>query len=81
MRLPAPMVKPPRILAPAPTVTLSPRVGWRFSRRTLVPPRVTPWSRRHVLADLRRLADDDAHAVVDEEARPELGRGMDLDAR
>src|SRR5882724_1983388 len=33
----------------------------------------------HVLADLRRLADDDAHAVVDEEAPPQLGRGMDLD--
>src|ERR671937_868089 len=44
MRLLSPMVKPPMTLAPAPTVTLLPRVGWRFSRRRLVPPRVTPWS-------------------------------------
>src|SRR5687767_5223926 len=36
---------------------------------------------RDVLADLRRLADDDAHPVVDEETRPDAGGGMDLDAR
>src|SRR5206468_7339547 len=33
----------------------------------------------HVLSDLGCLSDDDAHAVVDEEPRPQLGRGMDLD--
>src|SRR4029077_11028662 len=42
IRLPAPTVKPPMILAPAPITTLSAIVGWRFSRLTLVPPRVTP---------------------------------------
>src|SRR5215472_9039049 len=35
----------------------------------------------HVPADLRRLTDDHAHAVVDEEPGAQLGRGMDLDAR
>ena len=36
---------------------------------------------RHVLAHLGRLADDDAHPVIDEEARAENGRRVDLDAR
>src|ERR1700682_5712083 len=45
MRLPAPILKPPRILAPAPATTLSPSVGWRFPRLLLVPPSVTPWRR------------------------------------
>src|SRR5439155_13765731 len=36
---------------------------------------------RDVLPDLGRLADDHAHAVVDEQARPQLGGGVDLDAR
>src|SRR5262249_47059228 len=31
----------------------------------------------HVPSQLRRLADDHAHTVVDEEARTQLGRGMD----
>src|SRR2546428_12947130 len=44
MRLLLPMVKPPMTLAPAPTVTLLPSVGWRFSFLRLVPPRVTPCS-------------------------------------
>lgn len=35
----------------------------------------------HALADHSRLADDDAGAVVDEEARADLGAGMDVDAR
>ncbi len=34
----------------------------------------------HAVADLRRLADDHAHAVVDEEPFADLGCGMDLDA-
>src|SRR5437016_12595145 len=43
MRLLSPMLNPPMILAPAPTTTLFPRVGWRFSRLRLVPARLTPW--------------------------------------
>src|SRR5207249_1129663 len=35
---------------------------------------------RDVLADLGRLADDDAHPVIDEEPSAEPGRRMDLDA-
>ena len=34
----------------------------------------------HVLADGRRFADDDAGAVVDEEAAADLRAGMDVDA-
>src|SRR5262245_39114975 len=33
----------------------------------------------HVLTDLGRLPDHHTHAVIDEEARPELGRRVDLD--
>ena len=33
-----------------------------------------------VVADLRRLAKDDAHAVVDEQALADLCAGVDLDA-
>src|SRR5205814_4834645 len=36
---------------------------------------------RHVFPDLGRLADDDAHAMVDEEPRTEPSRRVDLDAR
>ena len=35
---------------------------------------------RHVVADLGRLADHDAHPVVDEDALTERRPGMDLDA-
>ena len=42
MREPWPIVTSPMIFAPAPTTTPSSRVGWRFSRRVEVPPRVTP---------------------------------------
>ena len=45
MRLYSPIVMAPMILAPAPTVTLCSSVGWRFSRRVLVPPSVTPCRR------------------------------------
>jgi hypothetical protein len=34
-----------------------------------------------VVAHLRRLADDDAHPVVDHDPAPDLGTRMDLDAR
>src|SRR5215831_15004237 len=40
-----------------------------------------PLKQAHVPPDLRRLANDHAHAVVDEEPGAQLGRGMDLDAR
>jgi len=43
MRLSAPIVIGPRILAPAPMITRSPTVGWRFPLSRLVPPSVTPW--------------------------------------
>jgi hypothetical protein len=33
-----------------------------------------------VVADDRRLADDDAHAVVDEQPLADLGAGVNLDA-
>ncbi len=36
---------------------------------------------RHVVADLRRLADHHAHAVVDEEPPPDRRTRVDLDAR
>src|SRR5262249_10140572 len=36
---------------------------------------------RDVFADRGRRADDDAHAVIDEQSRPESGGRMDLDAR
>src|SRR5580704_3434419 len=35
---------------------------------------------QHVVADLCGLADDDAHAVIDKEATPNLGARMDFDA-
>src|SRR3990172_3932552 len=44
MRALSPIVIAPMIAAPAPTTTLLPSVGWRFSRVRLVPPSVTPWS-------------------------------------
>ena len=34
---------------------------------------------RHVVADLGRRADQDAHAVIDEEPAPDGGRRVDLD--
>src|SRR2546428_2331629 len=41
-RLLSPIVKPPMILAPAPTVTLLPSVRWPFSSLRLRPARLTP---------------------------------------
>src|SRR5437773_8247964 len=79
MRLPSPILTPPMIFAPAPTTTLFPSVGWRFSRLRLVPARLALVD-RDVLPHLRGLADHDTHAVVDEEARTELRGRVDLDA-
>ena len=39
----SPMVMAPMSWACAPTSTLFPSVGWRFTRCILVPPSVTPW--------------------------------------
>src|SRR5262249_36484732 len=36
--------------------------------------------KRHIVSQLGRLADHDAHSVVDEHAPPDLGAGMNLDA-
>ena len=70
----------PSNLAPAPTTTRSPSVGWRL-----------PWLRGtgaaqsdavidgDVGADFGGLADHDAHAVVDEEAPSDLRSRMDVD--
>jgi hypothetical protein len=71
----APMLMLPRIFAPAPTVTLSPKVGWRL------PPQGCSSHGHavvdgHVVADFRRLPYDDAHPVIDEkssaDARPRV---------
>ena len=40
---PSPTAIGPSSLAPEPTVTSSPRVGWRLPRWKPVPPSVTPW--------------------------------------
>ena len=41
-RAPAPTAIGPKTWAPAPTITPSPRVGWRISRSSETPPSVTP---------------------------------------
>jgi hypothetical protein len=46
-----------------------------------VPPSVTALVDGAVVADFGRLADDDAHAVVDEDAPANLHSRMNLDAR
>jgi len=43
IRLSSPILIGPRILAPAPMITRSPMVGWRFPGSVLMPPSVTPW--------------------------------------
>ena len=75
MRAWSPTVMAPMSLAPAPTWTLLPSVGWRFSCRVLVPPRVTPWVRWQSSPIIGGLADDDAHAVVDEQPFADLAPG------
>ena len=52
-------------------------VGWRLPWSLPVPPRVVDQA---VVPDLRRLADDDAHAVVDDQAAADLRAGVDLNA-
>ena len=76
----SPTVMAPMSLAPAPTTTLFPSVGWRFVALGAGAAQGHALVEVAVVADLRRLADDDAHAVVDEEALADLGAGVDLDA-
>ena len=60
--------------------TLFPIVGWRFPFSLPRPAQDRALIQRDVFAYLGRLADDDAHAVVDEAARADDRRRMDLDA-
>ena len=41
--VPSPTVIGPKIFAPAPTMTPSPKVGWRLTFSSDIPPKVTPW--------------------------------------
>ena len=80
-RAPSPTVKPPSTCELAPTITPRPSVGWRLApfveRRAAERDALVD---RAVVADLGRLADHDAHAVVDEDAPADLRARMDLDA-
>ena len=69
------------ILAPAPTWTLLPSVGWRFSRRCARAAERNALGEVAVVADDGGLADHDAHAVVDEQALADRSRRVNLDAR
>src|SRR3989304_2597369 len=65
---------------PAPMRALSPIVMAPMTAAP-APPAPPPRGPRPSPADLGGLADDDAHAVVDEEAGPQPRRRMDLDPR
>ena len=64
---PWPTVTGPSSFAPDPIVTSSPTVGWRLPRAKPVPAERDALVEGHPVADLGRLADHDAGAVVDEE--------------
>jgi len=53
--------------------------GWRSPRSLPVPPSVTSWRIETVVADDRGLADDDAGAVIDEDAGADRHGGVDVD--
>ena len=79
-RDPSPISMAPMNWACAPTTTPS-----REGRVALLAQAAGPAKRHaliehHVVADLGRLADDDAHAVVDEQALADPRRRVDLDA-
>jgi len=86
----APMVMGPSSVADVPTKPLSASVGWRLPFSQLVPPRVALAAvlagpaQRHVVeqhavvADVRRLGDLHAGAVVDEEASPDSRSGVNF---
>ena len=50
-------------------------VGWRLMRWVEVPPKRNALIDGHVVADLGGLADDHAHAVIDEEAPADFRAG------
>ena len=64
----------PSSFAPEPTTTSSSTVGWRLPRAKPGAAERHPLVERHVVADLGRLADHDAAAVVDEAASRRSGR-------
>ena len=66
--------------APALTITWSSSVGWRFSFFQAGAAERDALIDEHVVANLGGLADDDAHAVVDEQAPPDFCAGMNLDS-
>ncbi len=76
---PSPTAIGPSSLAPEPTVTLSPE--GRVALAALEPGAAQghPLVERHPVADLGRLADHHAGAVVDEELLADLRRRVDLD--
>ena len=71
----------PSTLAPAPIITLAPILGWRSPVSLPVPPSVTPCSSEQLSPMRRRLADDDAGAVVEHDADADLGGGIDVDGK
>ena len=77
---PLPIQTGPRILAPAPDddAVAERRVPLAVAHRLAAERRAV--EQHHVVADLGGLADDDAHAVVDEQPPAEPGAGVDLDA-
>ena len=79
MRLLSPTVNGPSTFAPVEISTLLPMVGWRLPVSLPVPPEGDAVVDGAVVTDLGGLADDDAHAVVDEQALADLRAGMDLD--
>ena len=70
----------PSSLAPEPTTTSSPTVGWRLPRCEPGAAERHALVERHVVADLSRLADHDARPVIDEQRLADPRRRMDLDA-
>ncbi len=80
MRVLSPILTGPRIFAPSPTTTLLPMVGCLFPFSQVVPPEGDAVVHGHVVAHFGRLADDHAHAVVDEKRPADPGAGVYLDA-
>ena len=77
---PRPTSMLPRIFAPAPSSTPRRTFGWRSPRSLPVPPSVTSCRMRNVVFHDGRLADDDARAMIDDDARADAGGRVDVDA-
>ena len=75
----APMLIGPRIFAPAPTSTPSPRVGWRLPLAPAGSAQGHTVIEGDVVADLGGFADHHPSAMVNEEARTDAGAGVDID--